>query len=74
MGFFSFGSNKTKCKECGSDFPDSERLKKHQEKAHKKIKKNVDYVDPNLIIQRLYENIKKSVSNLKEASTPKNIS
>ncbi len=38
MGFFSFGSNKTKCKECGSDFPDSERLKKHQEKAHKKNK------------------------------------
>ena len=38
MGFFGFGSDNTKCKECGTKFPDSEKLKKHQEKAHKKIK------------------------------------
>lgn len=52
MGFLSFGANKTKCKECGTEFSDSEKLKKHQEKAHKKIKKNVELVGPNLIIQR----------------------
>jgi len=38
MGLFSFGSNDTKCKECGLELSDSERLKKHQEKAHKKTK------------------------------------
>ena len=38
MGFFSFGAETTKCKECGTSFSDSERLKKHQDKAHKKIK------------------------------------
>ena len=38
MGLFSFGSNNKKCKECGIELADSERLKKHQEKAHKKIK------------------------------------
>ena len=38
MGFLSFGGGKTKCKDCGIDFSDSERLKKHQEKAHKKNK------------------------------------
>jgi len=38
MGFLSFGADKTKCKKCGIEFPDSERLEKHQEKAHKKNK------------------------------------
>ena len=38
MGFFNFGVNKTNCKECGIEFSDPERLKKHQEKAHKKNK------------------------------------
>ena len=38
MGLFGLGSNKTKCKECGTELPDPERLKKHQEKAHKKNK------------------------------------
>ena len=38
MGFFSFGANETKCKECGTEFSDSERLDKHKQKAHKKIK------------------------------------
>jgi len=38
MGFFSFGADKTKCKECGIEFSDSERLIKHQDKAHKKNK------------------------------------
>jgi len=39
MGFFGFGNNKkTKCKECGTELPDPERLKKHQEVAHKKNK------------------------------------
>ena len=38
MGLFSFGSNNTKCKKCGLELLDSERLKKHQEKAHKKTK------------------------------------
>jgi len=27
-----------KCKKCGTTLPDSERLKKHQEKAHNKKK------------------------------------
>ena len=36
MGFFSSGSNSTKCKKCGTVLPDSERLKKHEEKAHNK--------------------------------------
>jgi uncharacterized Zn-finger protein len=38
MGFFSFGADKTKCKQCGTKFSDYERLKKHEEKAHKKMK------------------------------------
>ena len=36
MGFFGLSSNKTKCKHCGTVLPDSDRLKKHQEKAHNK--------------------------------------
>ncbi|PIW33305.1 MAG: hypothetical protein COW27_01175 [Nitrosopumilales archaeon CG15_BIG_FIL_POST_REV_8_21_14_020_37_12] len=36
MGFFSSSSNGTKCKKCGTVLPDSERLKKHEEKAHNK--------------------------------------
>jgi len=39
MGFFGFGSvSKTKCKECGTELPDPQRLKRHQEIAHKKMK------------------------------------
>ena len=35
MGFFG-SQNTTKCKECGREFSDSERLGRHQERAHKK--------------------------------------
>lgn len=38
MGLFSSSSNKTKCKDCGLELSDPERLKKHHEKAHKKAK------------------------------------
>ena len=33
-----FGSNKLKCKKCGTTLADRDRLKKHQEKAHNKKK------------------------------------
>mgnify|MGYP000025958771 CR=1 FL=1 len=36
MGLFGSSSKSTKCKKCGTVLPDSERLKKHQEKAHNK--------------------------------------
>jgi len=38
MGFFSRNQNDsvTKCKNCGTEFPNSSRLKKHFEIAHKK--------------------------------------
>ena len=38
MGLFSFNSNKTKCKDCGIEFSDTDRLKRHHEKAHEKSK------------------------------------
>lgn len=38
MGFFGNKSNNSKCKECGVTIEDTERLKKHQEKAHNKKK------------------------------------
>jgi len=38
MGFFSSSSSATKCKECGLEISDPERLKRHQEKAHNKKK------------------------------------
>ena len=38
MGLFGSNRNSTKCKECGTELPDPERLKRHQEKAHKKTK------------------------------------
>lgn len=39
MGLFGLGSKQTtKCKECGTELPTPERLKKHQEIAHKKNK------------------------------------
>ena len=38
MGLFGSNSNSTKCKKCGTILPDTERLKKHQEKAHNKKK------------------------------------
>ena len=38
MGLFGSSSNDLKCKKCGTVLPDSERLKKHQEKAHNKKK------------------------------------
>ena len=38
MGFFGRSRNdsKTKCKNCGTEFPNSDRLEKHFEIAHKK--------------------------------------
>ena len=37
MGFFGSDNNSTtKCKNCGTVFPNSDRLKKHFEIAHKK--------------------------------------
>ena len=38
MGLFGSSQNELKCKKCGTTLPDSERLKKHQEKAHNKKK------------------------------------
>jgi uncharacterized Zn-finger protein len=38
MGFFGSSTNTTKCKKCGIEISDPERLKKHQEKAHNKKK------------------------------------
>ena len=38
MGLFRSNSNSTKCKKCGTILPDTERLKRHQEKAHNKKK------------------------------------
>ncbi len=38
MGFFGSSKNELKCKKCGTVLSDSERLKKHQEKAHGKKK------------------------------------
>ncbi|MGB0855794.1 MAG: C2H2-type zinc finger protein [Nitrosopumilus sp.] len=38
MGLFGSSNNKLKCKKCGTILSDSERLKKHQEKAHNKKK------------------------------------
>ena len=38
MGLFGSNKNELKCKKCGTILPDSERLKKHQEKAHNKKK------------------------------------
>lgn len=38
MRFFGLGDHEqsNKCKVCGTELPDSDRLKKHQEKAHGK--------------------------------------
>jgi len=38
MGLFGSSKNELKCKKCGTVLPDSERLKRHQEKAHNKKK------------------------------------
>ena len=38
MGLFGSSKNELKCKKCGTVLPDSDRLKKHQEKAHNKKK------------------------------------
>lgn len=40
MGFFGKSNNltRTKCKKCGTEFPDPQRLKRHDEKAHGKMK------------------------------------
>jgi len=38
MGFFSSSSTAAKCKECGLEIQDPERLKKHQQIAHHKKK------------------------------------
>jgi len=61
MGLFSFGADKTKCKECGTEFPDSEKLNKHREKAHKKNKEKCRICGTEFNYP--YENIKKSASN-----------
>jgi len=37
MGLFGSNKNKLKCKKCGTVLPDSERLKKHQEKLWYRI-------------------------------------
>ena len=50
MGLFGSSKNDLKCKKCGTVLPDSESLKKHQEKAHNKKRKNVEHVELNLII------------------------
>ena len=38
MRFFGSGTNEqsSRCKECGTELPDHERLKKHQDVAHGK--------------------------------------
>ncbi len=38
MGLFGSDENNLKCKKCGTVLSDSNRLKKHQEKAHNKKK------------------------------------
>ena len=38
MGLFGSSKNDLKCKKCGTELSDSERLKRHQEKAHNKKK------------------------------------
>ena len=38
MGLFGTSKNELKCKKCGTVLSDSERLKRHQEKAHSKKK------------------------------------
>ena len=38
MGFVWSSKNELRFKKCGTILPDSERLKKHQEKAHNKKK------------------------------------
>ena len=50
MGLFGSSKNDLKCKKCGTVLPDSERLKKHQEKAHNKKKEKCRTVELNLII------------------------
>lgn len=39
MGLFGFNSSQTKCKVCGIEFSGSDRLKRHQDKAHNKKEK-----------------------------------
>ena len=34
MGFFKKKTNETKCKECGMELHDNERLERHMKKAH----------------------------------------
>jgi len=50
MGLFGSSKNELKCKKCGTILPDSERLKKHQEKAIIKKRKNAEHVVLNLIM------------------------
>ena len=38
MRLFGSSRNELKCKKCGTVLPDSDRLSKHQEKAHNKKK------------------------------------
>ena len=49
MGLFGSSQNELKCKKCGTILPDTERLKKHEEKAHNKKRTNVADVVLNLI-------------------------
>jgi len=41
MGLFGSSKNELKCKKCGTVLSDPERLKKHQEKAHKQEKRKM---------------------------------
>ena len=38
MGLFGSNTNDLKCKKCGTILPDSDRLRRHLEKAHNKKK------------------------------------
>lgn len=53
MGLFGENKNKLKCKKCGTVLSDSERLKKHQEIALTRKKKNAGFVEQNLILKKI---------------------
>ena len=46
MGLFGSSKNDLKCKKCGTVLPDSERLKRHQEKAHNKKTEGAAHFPP----------------------------
>ena len=53
MGLFGSSKNDLKCKKCGTVLPDSERLKRHQEKAHNKKKEKCRACVQNLIMMKI---------------------